>query len=305
MPSQTRHGLEGQVMRKTIISVSLLFVSLICISRIDSVNADSKKLTWLPPYAYKGYEPIYYFENIIGYEAGSTARLAVIVENNAHSLMAVSSVTITFDWGENKTLDLETSPVKISLGNRYVFTISFIVPSRTIASGEIPHTYKVYIKFNANEGPIDEILSYDWNDSSPSYKFAIFSRDQVDVTNLWSRFNVYPSSPPNWMASSEAKELWYEAQSMAMNASSLHASGDFANAKTQLEAVLKRINDAFMAQIDFAFAKQEAERARTEAITITANATQLGAYGCLIGGTLIGVGVIVYGLRKPKLADTH
>jgi hypothetical protein len=328
-------------MRKAIaVLLVLVLTAAISIAMINPAQADIQQWTWLPPYVSK------VDGSYVVYKDGQTASLLVPVKNDVGvNLMNVSLVYITFDWNQNKTLDLSASPERIESGATEFLTVSFVVSATEAVSSSIQHTYTVSVVYVNATGKIVGTLSRSWDffGGNNKWKFVVYSTDQVDALDLQTRYNSYLTNYPlSWFINAEARLSAAQAQAEGTMATTDYATRqDYALAKTEYTTALSIYDQAVAKEDEFRTASENAmlnttltanavammngsaalkygEAAQTEAnaALITANATKLQAEAALtnaygfyfiglgfaIGWTFIGIGVIIYALRKPKPA---
>ena len=332
--------LEGfQKMRKVVaILLGLVLTMAISISMISPAQAHIDTCwTWLPPYISK------VDGSYVIYEDESTASLLVPVTNVEVSLMNVSLVYITFDWNENKTLDLSASPTQIESGNTEYFTVSFVADATEAISSSLQHTYTVNVVYVNATGGIVDTLSRDWDHfgGNNKWKFVVYSTDQADVLDLQSRYTSYTTNYPlTWFTDADARLLAAQAQAEGtLGATEYNTRQDYASAKTRYTTALTLYGQAVATEDEYRVATLDAglnttltanaltmmnasalvkyaEAAQTEAdaAVIAANATKIQAEAALtnaygfyfiglgfaIGWSFIGLGVMIYALRKPK-----
>jgi len=317
-------------MRKTlVISLSVLLATLFFMPMIRPAQAHINQWTWLPPYIDKE------DGSYVIYKNNSTAELKVPVCNDVNGAtygLNVSKVIISFDWGgatSNKTLDLSASPVKIGWNQTYIFTVSFVANATEAVSSAWQHTYKIYVEHvNATRVRVGT-LSRAWDDfgGSNKWKFRVYSTDQADALDLQTKYNSSVTSYPlTYFNDTDARQLAGQAQiegSMAL--SDYNDRQDYASAHTRYQTALDLYAQALAEEKDYRTAYQNAllntTLTRNAAALIEANAAMrqanaskiqaevalTNAYGLYfigigfaIGWTFIGIGVIVYALRRPK-----
>ncbi len=305
-------------MRKTLLmAFGLILAALLSTSAISPAQAYIEEWTWLPPFVIRGYDSMFYYEYIVGYEVGSTASLNVLVENDLWPydvIMNVSAVKIGFDWNINYSSNEAsvTNPVQLSPWETHTFKISFTVPSTTVASNMWTHTYTVYVEWvNATGGPVGS-WARDWY----TYKFAVYSADQVNAVDLLSEYQALRSSyPPYYFSNTNASLLATQAGPQASMGEVLYERGDFAGARTKIQTALDLYNLAFAIEGDWGTTYQEAElnviqmeaeaySMEAEAAMLTANAVMIQSYALLLFGgaaMLFGAAAVIYAIRKPKL----
>ena len=288
--------------KKPAVLFSLILTTLISMLMISPAQAHIESFYWLPPYVFRGNDNYFYYDYIVGYETGTTASLKVPVYNHWGVPINVSAVKVEFDWGINYTSAeaSEASPVQILRFERHTFTISFTVPSTTVATNTIPHEYTIYVEHvNATTGPkrIVDTWSRDWDDFYPDYKFAVFSADQADALELFTELSAVFAAKLEF-DTAKGKVLWGEAVMHGSIGMSHYQSGKFVEANATLNTARDLVDQAFEAE-DERGSKLE------DAMINYYNSAMTEAYAWLLFGLgmiLIGIGAIIYAVKKPKAA---
>jgi hypothetical protein len=307
---ETRDSQKGLEMKK---SAALLFVISMCamisMFAISPTQAYIERFTWLPPYMYKGYDADY-GAYVVVYEDGSTANLIVPVENDWYmDGLNVSKVVVSFDWGENKTLDLSTSIEQVGWHETQVFTVSFTADADEAVSSDWAHEYTIYVEHvNATTGPTKIVGTWSrpWDWYSPSYLFVVFSTDQVEAYDLSEEYNSYASAFPSWAFNNiNASQLAGKASIEASKGDMYYTRGDYDSAEDQYQTALDLYSQALAAEREWETKVQEAELeiALTEADAnmAMANAMMNQSYAWMLFGlgfVFMGVAAIIYAFRK-------
>jgi len=198
--------------------------------------------------------------------------------------------------------------------------------------------YVEYAKNTSTRELAGTPFSYSW--ASFGYKFAVYSSDQKAAMSSEDRYNdIYSTYSSGYFTSAVAASLRSQAILEDSRGDDYYDIGDFANAKTSYAAAVSKFEQAIAAQESYGGALQEASLNNTiasgnamstsanadmkqadaalveaNAAMVTANATMTQAEAALtnaygwyfigigfaVGWTLMGVGVVVYALRKPK-----
>jgi hypothetical protein len=286
---------------------------------ISPAQAYIERFTWLPPYMYKGYDD-HYGEDVVIYRDGATVNLLVPVYNDNwmyQNGLNVSKVIVSFDWGENKTLNL--SPIEqIGWLETETFTVSFTASATEAVSSDWAHEYTIYVEHvNATTGPtkIVDTWSRDWNSFWPDYMFVVFPTDQADATDLSDEYDSYESAFPTWTFSNiNASQLAGQASIKASLGDTYYTRGDYASAEEEYQAALDLYSQALVAEREWQTKVEEAELSialtEADANLATANAMLRQADAAVtqalswilfgIGFVFMGVATIVYAYRKPK-----
>lgn len=288
-----------------------LIATLISMSTISPAQAAIQQFSWQPPYKYRGYESRFYSTYIVGYEHGATVNLRVPVEGGYSPYMNVTAVSLVFDTGFNVTLNYTASPVKIDYDETHVFYVSFAA-NVTELSNLWAHTYTIYVKRNY---PSIGTWTTSWNSWSPSYRFVVFSTEQVEAMELEDEYNTIEAYW-DYFESAEGRLLAHEAEVEGDVGYNYLNRWDFANAKTHFQNGVDLWEDAFAAEENWLTTyqeamlnatKNEADAALTEADAAarSADAAMNQFYVWILlglGMILTGIGVITYAFKKPKAA---
>jgi hypothetical protein len=296
--------------------------ALVSMLAISPAQAYIERFTWLPPYMKKGYDS-YYGAYVVIYKDGSTVNLIVPVENDWYlNGLNVSKVIVSFDWGQNKTLDLSANIEQVGWHETEIFTVSFTASANEAISSDWPHEYAIYVEHvNATTGiveTVDATWSRPWNWWSPSYLFVVFPTDQANTYDLSQECDSYASAYPTWSFSNiNASQLAGQASIKASMGEMYYTRGDYGLAQTQYQTALNLYDQALAAETEWETKMENAELeialTEAEANMATANAMQRQADAAMnqsyswilfgIGFILIGIAAIVYAYRKPKVAS--
>ena len=287
-----------------------LIATLISMSTISPAQASIQQFSWQPLYVYRGYEGRFYNTYIVGYEHGATVTLRVPVENDNYGpYMNVTAVSLVFDTDFNITLDYTATPVKIDFGEKHYFDVSFTA-NVTETSNLWAHTYTIYVKYDF---PFTGTWTVYWNSWSPSYRFVVFSTEQVEAMELEDEYDTIEAYWEDF-ESVEGRLLAHEAEVEGNIGYNYLYRWDFANAKTHFQNGIDLWEDAFAAEEDWLTTyqeamlnatKNEADAALTEADAAarSADAAMNQFYVWILVGLgmiLTGIGVITYAFKKPK-----
>lgn len=290
----------------------ILLCALISMIAINPAQAFINRFTWLPPYIDKD-------SGVVIYGHGSTVQLLVPVENDWYPAgLNVSRVIVSFDWGQNKTLDLSANIEHVEEGETKIFTVSFTADANEAVSSDWAHEYTIHVEHvNATSGPTKIVgtWSVDWNDFWPSYRFVVFSTDQADALDLSIEYYSYESTyPVGDFLSTNASQLAGQAKIEAILGSTHYMRGDYASAKTQYETALGLYSQALSveaewgtkldeAALEVTLTEAEANMAMANAELRQADAVVNQSYAYILFGlgfVFIGVATIIYASRKPK-----
>ena len=292
---------------------SISLCALISMSAISPAQASIEEFTWLPPYI----EKVAYSH--VAYRDGSTVRLKVPVRNHMYSNgLNVSKVIISFDWGQNKTLDLSANIAQVGDDQTEIFTVSFTASATEAVSSDWKHTYTIYVEHvNATTGPTKIVgtWSREWSYPSPYYRFVVFPTDQANAHDLSQECDAYASAYPTWSFKNvNASQLAGQASIEASLGDMYYTRGDHALAETQYQTALNLYSQALAAEaewrtkveeaeLEIALTEAEANLATANAMLKQADATVNQSYTWImfgLGFVFMGIATIVYAYRKPK-----
>jgi len=326
-------------MRKTIVMVlSCVLTLAFSTAMISPSQADIERFTWLPSYMKKGYDS-YYDAYVVIYKDGSSVNLIVPVENDNGYLngLNVSKVIVSFDWGQNKTLDLSANIEQVGWHETEIFTVSFTASATEAVSSDWAHEYTIYVEHvNATTGPTEIVGTWSrpWYWGSPAYLFVVFPTDQADAYDLSQEYDSYANTyPTSSFGDINASQLAGQANIEGSLGDMHYTRGEYASAETHYQTALNLYSQALSAEKNYQTTSQDASLNTTlttnaaalivakaaqttaDAALVEANASKIqaeaaltNAYGFFfiglgfaIGWSFIGVGVMIYALRKPKL----
>jgi hypothetical protein len=301
----------------TTILFSVSLCALISMFATSPAQAYIERFTWLPPYMQKGFDS-HYGASVVIYRDGSSVNLIVPVDNEAYpNGLNVSRVIVSFDWGQNKTLNL--SPIEqVGWLETETFTVSFTASATEAVSSDWAHEYTIYVEHvNATTEPTKIVGTWSrpWNWWSPAYMFVVFPTDQADATDLSNEYDSYASVFPTWSFSNiNASQLAGQASIEASLGDTYYTRGDHASAETQYQTALDLYSQALVAEREWQTKVEEADLAialtEADANLATANAMLRQADAAVtqalswilfgLGFVFMGVATIVYAYRKPK-----
>lgn len=302
----------------TAILFSISLCTLISMLAISPAQAYIERFTWLPPYIKKGYDG-HYGANVVVYKDGSAVNLIVPVENDwSRNGLNVSKVIVSFDWGQNKTLDLSANIEQVGWQETEIFTVSFTASAIEAVSSEWAHEYTIYVEHvNATTGSTEivDTWSRSWNWWSPAYLFVVFPTDQANAHDLSQECDSYASAYPTWSFNNiNASQLAGQASIKASLGAMYYTRGDYALAETQYQTALDLYSQALAAEakwetkveeaeLEIALTEAEANMATANAMLRQADAAVNQSYAWMLFGlgfVFMGIATIVYAYRKPK-----
>jgi hypothetical protein len=301
----------------TAILFTISLCALISMFATKPAQAYIERFTWLPPYIKKGYDS-HYGDDVVIYKDGASASLIVPVRNTAYwDGLNVSKVIISFDWGQNETLDLSTDIKQVGWQETEIFTVTFTASASDAVSSEWAHEYTIYVEHvNATTGPTEtlEPWSRDWDWWYPGYLFVVFPADQADACDCAEECNAYADAFPTWSFNNiNASHLAGQASIKASLGEMHYTHGDYSLAETRYQEAIDLYGDALaaeaewetkvdQAELEIALTEADANMAMANALLKEADAAVNQSYSWMLFGlgfVLIGVATIVYAFRKP------
>jgi len=316
----------GKMRRNLALLFSLVLGMLLVLSMTLPVQGSVHQTMWLQP-AFVGFDS-FYGSDVTAYTEGSTAMLGVTVDRTPLiSQVNITAISVIFDWvGGNYTMTL---PAPYVLGDTITeagFTVTFTVPSVSVASNLFLHAYRVEVKYLT---PSPGVFSTGSLDS-----FAVYSTAQAQAQASRQSASAY-TQPTLGFSSSEANILWVKGQSELSKGNASYILGDFDGANTYYQNAINDFSEAYTVetaysrdvrnaqtnaltaqsnyynalanstakQADASMIQADAATTQADAAVRQADAALTNAYGWMafgIGWILIGIGAIIYGLRRPK-----
>lgn len=275
-----------------------LLATLISMPTISLVRADILTPWWVNP-EYRGDESLLFNEHIVAYVTGTTAKISVPVENDYNGDINVTAVQVWLDWGEtyNSTECSEADPFEMETDEIHTFTITFRVPATTVASNLFVHDWEVIINYEEAGVPHTDRWLNDWA-PGPTYYFAVFSAGQNEAFQLYNELDAAFDYSP-YFSTAKAKVLWGEAVMQNSIGTRYYQSRKFTEANTTLQIARDLVDQAFEAE-DERGSKLE------DAMINSYNAATTQAYAWLLFGVgivLIGIGAIIYAVKKPRTVE--
>ena len=238
----------------------------------------------------RSYTDGYYGTVNIAYDRNATAVLLVTIRNN-RGLDAYFLAKVKMDWA---TSNVTSTDYKIKAGESYVFEMQITIPSNV--SNRYMHTYTVYSLYR--NAPGDNWSNDDWG----SYGgFVVYSPEQSTANSLKMNLDAYPSySYAPFLNSAKARELMTNASLEENLGDQSYARGDFTGAVDHYQAAVGNTKKAYTSDTDYL-----SNFENTVVGLVNAGETYLSFQGwaffvAAIGFLLMGVGVIVYLIRRSK-----
>lgn len=213
---------------------------------ISPTQAAIGEIIWLQPYLQK--------DGQVVYEHDSTVSLLVPVENDVNSSgLNVSRVIISFDWGQNKTLDLSANITQIGEDETEVFKVTFTASATEVVTSEWAHDYTIYVEHvNATSGPTKIVGTWQRTRAQLSAElFVVYPTDQADAWELKQMISRIQTNRPFSnldFNSTVAKLTVYKAENETSTGDALYQRGDFVGAKAHYNAALILYNAAYSAE---------------------------------------------------------
>lgn len=280
------------------ILLGFLLTAFISMPTISLVQAEILTPWWVDP-EYRDYDNLLFNEYIVAYMTGTTAKLSVPVENDYNEDINVTAVQVWLDWGEtyNSTACSEADPFEMEKDDIHTFTITFTVPATTVVSHLVIHDWEVIINYEKDGVPHTDRWRNEWA-PGPTYYFAIFSADQAEAFQLYNELDAAFDYSP-YFSTAKAKVLWGEARMQNSIGERYYRSGKFTDANATFHTVRDLVDQAFEAEDERGSKLEDAQMNYY-------NAAMTQAYAWLLFGlgiVLIGVGAIIYAVKKPKAAE--
>jgi hypothetical protein len=300
------------------IAIILMLPLLLMSTQI--VNAGIQNFAWINPIV--GDDP-YYATTVVAYKTGTWWNISIGVYNNyltppppprTNLPINVTAVKVYFSWGKwyNQSF---TPPLHIEPFGVNVLTIGNLTPPLTEAPETWMYSYTAYVEYipQGSNTPIT-----DWSHSDSN--FAVMSDDHFTAFQIFNKLQSIMRTPISLESinSTEARVLMVKASMEFTLGKSSYVSGSFTDAKTHLVTADNYFSAALNAwsstgtalensTIDYYSALTNATKRNADAGLIQANAALNNSYGWIffgLGWMLIGIGIIVYGTRKPKVAQS-
>jgi hypothetical protein len=293
----------GKHMKKIEVAFMLLLLTSSASSIITvPVRGESiEAMTSWVNYAFKGTDA-FYDKDVVAYETGSTAILAVSVKNDFGARINVSVVGISFDWQKpeegwyNSTQASKQNPVALEHGETLYFTVNFTVPSIEVTQ-KVPHDYLIYVEHIDANGNLVERWNATRKDLFGAEKqyFVVYSTDQAKSKQMDQIIAGIEASPPTWNTT-RAKLLWQKAMNESTIADYYYGLGDFTQSVTHYRKALSLIDEAFKAEEARGVASEDADVKLKEANVKATEAWANYANGLSNMWTLIGVALVLFAL---------
>ena len=284
----------GLKMKKPLF-VAIVF--LLALATLIPVYADITGWTWLGT-TYTGWDD-YHNDYVNAYGSGTTAVLAVTVENEEGHNITVTSVHVNMDWDDTyeSTQVSATNPEILDDDDVRVFFIDFEVPNTTIASNLFTHSYKIVVEYFYYPNETDPTVTKTGKYTSPvGEDLVVYSADQADAVNLMRIIAEFSQpSPPDW-DSVRAQILWNRAMNETCNGEEYYRQGEFPKAKQQFSTALDHINQAWNAEEAYLTIMEELQIRQIEADIRSLDSMSNFFNGLSTMWILFGIGGILFGI---------
>jgi len=239
----------------------------------------------------------------VAYRTGTTAKLIVNVYNHLSKTMNISAVYVNFDWGKTNYSSPEANMTatliyRLAPGLSHVFTITFTVPDTTIASNLVLHNYWIYVE---DVNAVGTKLNSNGYPSASGSGFAVLSDAQADSIETKRQIAVYQSMGYMFFTS-KAREQALLASGTSNQAYNAYKRADFDGALALYQESLTLYQNAWGNETE---TMSGFEDAMHDLLVASTGAVGMIGWGYVIfglGWVFIGIGVIIYAVRKPKTA---
>jgi hypothetical protein len=225
------------------ILVSALAVTL-CTSAIRPAKAYINNYQWFGQEHY--YDPYWGSYYITVFQENTNATLLVTVYNSYWwaSSLNISAVKVYMDWNQNYSsteVSVDT-PFAMPYATYHTFTITFTVPSVSVASNLFRHGWTIYVEeVNATSGPKQVTLHDSWSGTG----FTVYSTVQKEAMMLYDEINaLFNAYYWGSFGSVEAQNLWNNGTLYYNMGEDNYRSGNFDEAKTQYTTALNLLKQA-------------------------------------------------------------
>jgi len=311
-------------MRRQLVAILVLVLAFsLVLPFTASVQAESIEKDWTTwvNYAYKGTDD-FYGKNVVAYNEGSNATIAVAVKNDLTRWINVTVVGISFDWQKpatgwyNSTQASNSMPVRMETGETRYFVVNFTVPKITTAYSVV-HDYTVYVEgVDELDNPVTWTATRATLFGADKQFFVVYSANQalaMQSAQTIDGIRTALGTPVVW-SSAKAGLLWKKAMNATSIAEFHYSQGDFENAEKHYSFAL--------AWIDLAFEAEETRGVRLEDAEIKSAEAEAKYYDALANfyngfsnmWTLFGVALVLFAigyiirgfatLRKPAAPPT-
>jgi hypothetical protein len=281
-------------MKKSVLFLEVLVLAtLISMSMTCQVHAWMVSRNWINP-VFEGYDS-FLGATVVAYEESTTATLAVNVQNH-YTDDANVTVTVQMDWETGNW----SSKIEIPKGLSYVFKVDISIPSTATASNLVTHSYTLTVQYNRT-GTVTTEGPYSYSN------FAVYSSDQADARLLREKVETWINAytPPTLYMPSDARKLWLEANvEKAVADDAYDTYGNFADAKSHYGNASALIEEALSSEVGTTSSFEDALLDLIDSagsyLSMQGWAFIVIGVGFSIGFLLMGIGVVIYLVRRSK-----
>lgn len=298
---------EESMKERILVILSLLLIALPMATLIIPARASLNGFSWLNP-AYIGEDPsLSTSTDIIGYVEGTNWNFTMTWTNTDWTVDAINITTVRvwFDWNKNYTHRFET-PIQLKYGETRTFNIYNTTASTEEAPEQWQHTYYIYLdQANNTVSPYKELAGiYVY---SGSY-FMVLSQDHSACLSLWAKYDlIFDGYYPMSYNITKAQVQFLQAYLEFAQGESLLEAKYYTDAKTHFTACDTNYVNGISTWDTRGTAKEDADLAYKNALADNAkksgDAAINNSYGWIffgLGWTLIGLGLIIYAMKRPK-----
>jgi hypothetical protein len=302
-------------MKKVIaVFLGLFLVSAVSLAMVAPAKASITMGMWRPPWVS--------INGTVVYKDGTSASALIGVVNDIGSgyLMNVSKVTLNFfTLGINRSLNL-SPPQQLHNGEFAAFTVSFTADAAAFYAGS-SYTFNVIVEWvNATTGPIRNVGSNTYSRTALGMElFQAYPAAQVDAIDSLQKYQSYYNFYffYDWQ-SFVAQEKANQAVIEKGLGDTSYNRGDYPSALTSYNSANALWQDAVTAEgtwrttadsadLNVSLSQASANLRMADAAYLEASAAMTNANGWFfvgigfaIGFSLIGIGAVIYALRRPK-----
>lgn len=285
-----RVGFEERKLNRSRYGI-LALVALIALTAIGPAYASILNYNWTNPLQRNFYDD-YLGPVNVAYERGTTATMIINIRNN-RGTNAYFRVAVQMSWASG---NVTATPVEhqIPMGESYTFEAAIPIPND--ASNLYKHSGTITSQWRVT--PTDNWVT---DDVETFGDFAAYSSEQAQINTIKLTLHAYPSlSPIPFLTSPTARELIINATVNENLGEQSYSSGNFTDALSHYNKAMTATEDAFAADTDYATSLSNSLVA-----AMNAGQTYLSMQGyafiiASIAFLLIGIGAIVYLIRRSK-----
>ncbi len=302
LPVKEERLMRKKIMMSALICFGILIIALGFAPNLTVKAAYTTSSNWISPVArdfsdsFLGYVDEAYIEN-------TNASLAVYIPNSGSEQLNISAVKVGFDWATNYSSTnptiSTTNALILSPGQSCVVLITFTVPSVSIASNYVTHSYSVYVDtMNQSSGGTVTTTTIDTESD-----FAVFSANQATAYKDNRTISAYTDlTQLGFLPLIDGNARNYEEQADNNRAlgDEAYATGDFADAANYYSTALSDYKAAYGTESSFWSTAENTifYLAQGYGTIMFIEAVAVILFG--IGLLLVGIGVFFYLYRKSK-----